>query len=282
MSPMHPTRLAVSLAALIACAGPAAAQGPDPAVPDDTEGIGIFERNGAQVPLDLRFTDETGKAVTLGDYFQGDRPVLLLLVYYACPGVCNALLNGLTESLQGMEWTAGDQFRIVTVSIDPKETSELARSKKLGYIGLYGRPEAADGWAYLIGSQESIEQLAATVGFGYRYQERTGLYTHAASVMVCTPGGKLSRYLNDVVFEPATLQLALTEAAQGTVGSPVQRLMLRWCYMYDPSSGRYVVAARKVMAIGGLVTVLLTAAGLGFLWWRDVGSRARRAVEART
>jgi protein SCO1/2 len=282
MSVTCATRLAASLAAALACAGPVAAQAPDPAVPDDTDGIGIFEKNGAQLPLDLRFTDEAGKPVTLGDYFQGDRPVLMLLVYYACPGVCNALLNGLTESLRGMQWTAGSQFRIVTVSIDPKETPELARNKKLGYVGLYGRPEAADGWAYLVGSQESIEKLAATVGFGYRYQERTGLYTHAASVMVCTPGGKLSLYLNDVTFEPATLQLALTEAAQGTVGSPMQRLMLRWCYMYDPSSGRYVLAARKVMAIGGLVTVLLTAAGLGFLWWRDVGSRAGRAVEART
>lgn len=277
MSAPRPTRLAALLAA--ACAAvPVAAQAIDTSVPNDTDGIGIVERNGAQVPLDLPFTDEAGRAVTLGRYFRGERPVLLLLVYYACPGVCNALLNGLTESLRGMDWTAGAEFRVVTVSIDPRETAELARNKKLGYIGLYDRPEAADGWAWLVGPQASIEQLASTVGFGYRYQERTGLYTHAASVMVCTPDGRLSRYLNDVSFEPETLQLALTEAAQGTVGSPMNRLMLRWCWMYDPSTGRYVVAARKVMAIGGAVTVLLTAALLGWLWWRDVGSR--RAVEA--
>ena len=282
MSATRAARFAALVSAAALCGSAAAFQAAGFSVPDDTTGIGIFEHPGAQVPLDLRFTDEAGRPVTLGDYFRGERPVLLLLVYYRCPGMCNALLNGLTESLRDLEWSAGEQFRIVTVSIDPTESHELAGTKKLGYIGMYGRPAAADGWAFLVGPQESIDSLAATVGFGYRYQERTGLFTHAASVMVCTPGGKLSRYLNSVVIEPSTLQLALTEAAQGAVGSPVQRLMLQWCYMYDPSSGRYIVAARKVMTIGGLVTVLLTAAGLGFLWWRDVGARRVRAVETRT
>src|SRR5262249_42997969 len=262
--PSRPARL-TALAAAAALWGGAAsmAQAPPPGVPpEDTTGIGIFEHLGSQVPLDLAFTDDKGAAVTLRDYFRGDRPVVLLLVYYSCPSMCNDLLNGLTDSLRKLEWTAGDQFRIVTVSIDPRETSELAGNKKLGYIDYYKRPAAADGWAFLTGKQESITALASAVGFGYRYEERTGLFTHAATVMVCTPGGKLSRYINDLVIDPATLKLALTEAAEGTIGSPMQALMLRWCYMYDPSQGRYVVAARKVMAIGGALTVLLTAAGL--------------------
>ncbi len=249
---------------------PAAGQVPD--VPDDTEGIGITERVGEAVPLELVFIDEDGRRVPLREYFGDDRPVMLTLVYYTCPGICNALLNGLAQALSEMEWTAGQQFRIVTVSIDPSETPELAGAKKRSYLGFYDRPEAADGWRFLTGGQAEIEKLAEAVGFGYRYEGGTGLYTHAASLMICTPDGRLSRYLNDVIFEPQTLQLALTEASKGSVGSPMDRLMLTWCDTYDSSSGRYVVAARKVMMIGGAGAALLTLAGVAFLWLRERGA----------
>ncbi len=242
-----------------------------PTDPTDTAGIGIFEKLDDRVPLELQFTDERDNTVTLGDYFDGDKPVVLTLVYYACPGICNALLNGFADTLANMKWTAGDEFEIVTVSIDPTESPALADGKKESYIKLYGRRQAADGWHFLVGEQANIEALAEAVGFGYRYEEGTGLYTHAATLMICTPDGRLSRYLTDVVFEPATLQLALTEAADGTIGTPIERFLLRWCYTYDATSGTYVMAARKVMTIGGGVTVLLTVVGLGLLWRR--GSR---------
>ncbi|TDJ58507.1 MAG: SCO family protein [Planctomycetota bacterium] len=249
-----------------------------PTDPIDTSGIGIFEKLDTQIPMDLEFTDENENTVTLGEYFGGDKPVVLTLVYYTCPGICNALLNGFASTLGDMRWTAGEEFEIVTVSIDPTESPALAQGKKESYIELYGRSQAADGWHFLVGDQDNITKLAEAVGFGYRYEEGTGLYTHAATLMICTPDGRLSRYLTDVVFEPATLQLALTEAADGTIGTPVERFLLRWCYTYDATSGTYVVAARKVMSIGGAVVVLLTVAGLGFLWRRELRTKRHKTV----
>ncbi len=250
-----------------------AAPGQVPTDPTDTSGIGIVEKLNGQVPLELRFTDDAGRSVTLGDYFRGEKPVLLTLVYYTCPGICNALLNGFADTLTRMAWTAGDEFEIVTVSIDPTESYQLADGKKESYIALYGREAAADGWHFLVGDQENITALAEAVGFGYRYEQGTGLYTHAATLMVCTPDGRMSRYLNDVIFEPVTLQLALTEASRGTIGTPVERFLLRWCYTYDPTTGAYVMAARKVMTIVGGVTLILTVAGLGLLWRRELRTK---------
>lgn len=267
----------IAACALLAAGLVCAAASGQAAAPRDTEGIGIFEHLDAQVPLDLRFTGEDGGSVALGELFDGSKPVLLTLVYYRCPGICNALLNGLVFTLNDLEWTAGQEFRIVTVSIDPTESSDLAAGKKRSYLSAYERPGAEEGWRFLVGEQADIETLAETVGFGYRYEQRTGQYTHAATLMVCTPDGRISRYLNDVIFEPQTLQLALTEASQGTIGTPVNRFLLKWCYAYDPSAGKYVVAAQKLMAIGGVVMVLLTAGGLTILWRREL--KARKASQ---
>lgn len=279
VNPPTTTRL-MAITAVLCTAAPGSGQVPTD--PVDTTGIGIFENLNGQVPLDLEFTDDTGSTVRLGDYFDGDKPVLLTLVYYRCPGICNALLNGFAYTLTNMQWSAGDQFEIVTVSIDPTESYELAEGKKESYLDLYERPTAADGWHFLVGEQPQIDALTEAVGFGYRYEDGTGLYTHAASLMICTPDGRLSRYLNDVVFEPETVQLALTEAAQGTIGTPVERFLLRWCYTYDPNSGTYVVAARKVMTIGGGVTLLMTVLGLGFLWRRELRSNRHDRTPARS
>jgi protein SCO1/2 len=246
--------------------------------PPDLADVSITQRPGEAVPLDLRFTDEAGREVALAEYFADSRPVILNLVYYRCPGICNALLNGFTEALKEMDWTAGEQFRVVTVSIDPLETPELAADKKAAYMELYGRPAEA-GWRFLTGREPQIRALADAVGFGYRYEEGTGLYTHAPGIMICTPQGRLSRYLLDVLFEPATLELALVEASSGTVGSPTQKLMLRFCYTYDPTEGRYVVAARKVMAAGGALLVAAVLGGLGALWVREWRTGRHRLAE---
>lgn len=248
--------------------------------PPDADEVGIVERLNQQVPLDVRFTAENGASVTLGEYFNNDRPVVLTLVYYNCPSLCNALLNSFTGTLREIDWTAGEEFEIVTVSIDPSETAQLAAGKKRTYLEEYGRPEAAGGWHFLVGRQPEIQRLAEAVGFGFRYEEGTGLYTHAAGLMILTPDGRLSRYLTDLIFEPQTLRLALVEAAEGTIGTPVQRLLLRFCYTYDPSAGKYVVAARKVMAIGGGLTVLVVLFGLGLLWRRELKTRRSKTTMA--
>lgn len=250
---------------------------PPPESPRDLEAVSIVERLDAPVPLDVPFTDDTGRAVTLADYFGRGRPVILNLVYYRCPGICNELLNSLTATLKEMDWTAGREFEIVTASIDPSEDHDLAASKKATYIAEYGRPSAAGGWHFLTGKKESIEALAAAVGFGYRYEEGTGLFTHAAGLIMCTPDGRAARYLTDVLFEPATVELSLVEASSGKVGTPVQHLLLRFCYVYDATQGRYVVAARRVMTIGGALILTATLAGLCVLWRREVKLRSERS-----
>lgn len=274
------SRAALVAACLLAAGAASAQQRPDE--PADTEGIGITEHLGDRLPLDLPLTDETGARVTLGDFFNDDKPVLFTLVYYRCPAICNALLNGLVYTLNDMEWTAGEEFRIVIVSFDPSETADLADAKKKNYLSSYERDRATadQGWRFLVGEESSTVALAEAVGFGYRYEPRTGLYTHAASLMVCTPDGRLSRYINDVVFEPDTLRLALTEAAEGTIGTPVERFLLKWCYAYDPGAGKYVVAARKMMMIGGALMLLLTFGALGALWRFEAKRHAREKAAA--
>jgi protein SCO1/2 len=270
---------AIWAAACLGAAGAARAQAPTPA-PPDAEGIGITEHLGERLPLELPFTDETGKAVTLGDYFNDDKPVVLTLVYYRCPAICNALLNGMVYSLNDMEWSAGEEFRIVTVSFDPSETHDLADAKKRNYLSQYERDPAPDGWRFLVGEESSTKTLTEAVGFEYRYEPRTGLYTHAATLMICTPDGRLSRYINDVMFEPETLRMALTEASEGTIGTPMERFLLKWCYTYDPGAGKYVVAAQKLMMLGGGAMVLLTFVGLGALWRFESKRLERRKTDA--
>ena len=266
---------AICTAACLLAAGAARAQ-----APTDTEGIGITEHLGERLPLELAFTDERGERVTLGDFFNDGKPVVLTLVYYRCPAICNALLNGMVYTLNDMEWSAGEEFRIVTVSFDPSETHELADAKKRNYLSSYDRDPGTAGWSFLVGEESSTEALAEAVGFSYRYEPRTGLFTHAASLMICTPDGRLSRYINDVMFEPETLRLALTEASQGTIGTPMQRFLLKWCYIYDPGAGKYVVAARKLMIFGGGAMVLLTFVALGVLWRFESKRLERRTSNA--
>lgn len=237
-------------------------------MPAALAGVGIEERPGATLPLDLPFVDSEGRAVRLGAYFGGERPVLLMLVYYRCPMLCGLLFNGVVEGLRGLAWTPGRQFDIVTVSIDPLETPTLARLKKQNYLQMYARPEAAPGWHFLTGREADIRALAEAVGFGYRWVEERQEYAHAAAVMVATPDGRLSRYLYGLLYDGRTLRLALTEAGQGRVGSTADRLLL-YCFHYDANAGRFVVAAANVMRLGAFATVAVLGVWLGGWWLRE-------------
>jgi protein SCO1/2 len=246
---------------------------PAPAALQD---VGVTEHLDAVLPLDLGFVDENGKAVTLRQYFGGDRPVLLTLNYYRCPMLCTLQLNGLVEGLANMPWTPGDQFEIVTVSIDPKETPQLARLKKQNYMADYGRPQAAPGWHFLTSPQEqSVARLAEAVGFRYAYDAETDQYAHAAAAMVCTPDGRMSRYLYGIEYHPQTLKLSLLEAGEGKIGSTFDQMLL-FCYHYDAGRGRYAPAAMNIMRAGGAVTVMVLGAVLLTYWLRE--SRRRRAA----
>ncbi len=267
--------LAVVLAAVAAgVASPAAAR-TEP-LPKELEGVGITEHPGAQVPLDLEFTAEDGTPVRLSQYITGKRPVILTLNYYRCPMLCTLLLNGLSDGLKELAWTPGKEFEVVTVSIDPTETSKLAMLKKESYITELGRPGAAAGWHFLTGKEPNIKALASSVGFGYRYDEERQQYAHAAGIFLLTPGGRVARVLYGVAFDPATLKLGLTEAGRGKVGSATDQFLL-YCYHYDSNAGRYVVAASNIMRLGGLATAVVVGVWLFAAWRRG----AHPSVQAR-
>ncbi|MFZ5788360.1 MAG: SCO family protein [Acidobacteriota bacterium] len=262
--------LVVAVAAALALAGvtPVFAQRQEP-LPRDLEGVGIEERLGVAIPLDLEFTDESGGRVRLGDFF-GRRPVVLTLNYYECPMLCTLQLNGLIEGIGQLPWTPGDEFEIVTVSINPLETPTLARLKKQAYLSELAKPGAASGWHFLVGSEANIRALADTVGFRYRYNEERREYVHAAGIMVATPSGILARYLYGVVYEPKSLRLAVLEAGEGKVGSAAEQFLL-YCFHYDAEAGRYVVAASNVMRAAGGLTALVLGIWLATAWLRGSG-----------
>jgi len=237
-------------------------------VPKQLARVGVDEKLDAALPLSVVFKDDAGRDVTLGSYFRPGHPVLLTLNYFRCPMLCTLELNGLVAGLKGLAWTPGDEFTVVTVSFDPRETAELARAKKATYLEDLGRPSAEAGWHFLTGSQASIDALTKAVGFSYEYDKDTDQYGHAAVVMLATPEGRVARYLYGVVFEPATLKLGLLEASKGTIGSTWERFIL-YCYHYDAEQGRYALAAQSIMRAGGALTVLVLGCAIGGFWLRD-------------
>jgi protein SCO1/2 len=251
------SKTAAVFAVAIALASSAAAQAlPEP--PESTAAakqteiqkqVGIDQRLNAQVPLDLVFTDETGREVRLGEYF-GKRPVVLALVYYECPMLCTEVLNGLTSAIGVLNFEVGREFDIVAVSFNPKEGPELAAQKKQNYVKRYGRPQSVAGWHFLTGKEESIRTLTETVGFRYVYLPENGQYAHGAAVEVLTPRGVISRYFYGIEYSPRDLRFGLMEASEERIGSPVDQVLLL-CYHYDPTTGRYAAAILRMVRIGG-------------------------------
>ncbi|MBI4125875.1 MAG: SCO family protein [Deltaproteobacteria bacterium] len=231
------------------------------------EAVGITEQPGAQISLDVPFTDEEGKEAPLSRFFDGRHPVVLIFAYYECPNLCGLLLNGFLQTLAQMSWTAGENFQVVTLSIDPKETTDLAALKKKAYLEKYGRPGVEDGWHFLTGKEENIKKVAGEAGFGFKYDADQKQYAHGAGIFVLTPEGKISRTLYGIEFNPRDVKLALLEAAEGKIGNVVDKLML-FCYHYDPKGRKYALFATNLMKGAGAVTVL----GLAFL----VAGLARR------
>lgn len=239
------------------------------AVPDELKDSGVIEHLGADIaPADYRLTDEEGRSVQLSDFFKRGKPVLLTLVYYQCPNLCNFMLNGLVSSLKSLDWSVGDQFDIVAVSIDPTETPELARRKKEAYLRAYGRMSAEVGWHFLTGSEDQVRKLAAAVGFGYKFVPEEKQYAHSAVIPVLTSSGVISRYLYGIEFRKSDLRLAVLEASHGKVGSVVDRLLL-FCYRYDPKTRKYSVYLNSLMQVGCGLTVLIFGGYLAIFWRRQ-------------
>lgn len=237
-------------------------------VPGALEEVGVVEHLDAKLPLEATFFDEDGERVTLGSFFDGERPVILTLNYYRCPMLCGLMLNGVVDGFEAMDWTPGVEFDVVTISINPLETPALAREKKQNYLKRLGRPEAGRGWHFLTGYEPQIDRVAEAVGFSYTYDPETGEYAHAAAIFVATPDGRVARYLYGIEYPARTLKFALLEASEGTIGSTLDQLIL-YCYHYDPSSRRYSPVAMNIMRLGGVATAGVLGIVLGAFWFRE-------------
>jgi len=242
--------------------------------------VKIEQRLNEQLPLDLQFKDETGRTVELREYFNRSKPVILSLVFYKCPMLCNQILSGLLAGLRAQSFNVGREFEVLTISFDPRETPELAAEKKESYIQRYNRPGAEKGWHFLTGDQENIARLTEAVGFHYNYDEKTNQFAHASGIMLLTPQGKLSRYFYGIEYNARDLRLGLIEASDNKIGSMVDQLLL-YCYHYDPATGRYGPIVMNIMRLGGVVTVLGIGALLLVLRWRNGkhgGAETRQSV----
>jgi protein SCO1/2 len=216
-------------------------------------GIAIEQRLNEAIPGDLSFRDEVGRPVVLSDYF-GSRPIVLALVYYNCPMLCTEVLNGLVSALRVVSLTAGRDFDVVVVSFDPREKPADAAAKKIAYVGRYGRPGSDRGWHFLTGAPEAIGALARSVGFRYRFDADQNQFAHASAVYVLTPAGRLSRYFLGIEYAPRDLRLALVEASESRIGTPVDRLLL-YCFHYDPKAGKYSATIVTIVRAAGIATL---------------------------
>lgn len=237
-------------------------------LPSVFDEVGIDERLGQTLPLDTPFEDETGRAVVLGDYFDGDRPVILNLVYHECPMLCSLLLTEFTRTLTEMEWQPGAEYDVVTVSFSATEDPTIASRAKERYLGQLGNPEAGAGWHFLTGEQESITALASALGFRYRWVESSQEFAHPAAIIFASGEGVITRYIHGMGYPPADVRKALVEASEGKVGTTVDRILL-YCYQYDAEANSYVLHARNLMKLGGLGTLLLLGIGLAIFWRRE-------------
>jgi protein SCO1/2 len=240
---------------------------PTSARPGILSKIAIDQQIGSQVPSDISFVDDNGRPVKIGDYF-GKRPVVLALVYYECPMLCTQVLNGLVSALGVLSFEAGREFDVVAVSFNPKEGPGLASQKKASYIERYGRPQAAGGWHFLTGTQESITRLTDAVGFKYEYDPKIEQFAHGAAIELLTPKGTIAKYYYGIEFSPRDLRLGIIEASDEHIGTVIDDVLL-FCYHYDPSSGKYGASVLGIVRAGGIATVLAFAIFLTVSLRRD-------------
>ena len=234
--------------------------------PPGLTNVGIEQRLDQQIPLDLVFRDEAGKAIRLNDYF-GRKPVILNLVYYQCPMLCSEVLSGLTGALRVLKFDIGKDFDVLTVSFDPEDTPEMAAAKKAEYLKRYKRAGAESGWHFLTGTQESITALTRAVGFQYQYDSRTGQFAHATAIMVLTPEGRVSQYYYGVEFAPKDLRLGLVQASDRKIGNVVDAVLL-YCYHYDPATGKYGAVIARILRLAAMATILVMGLALVVLFRR--------------
>lgn len=274
---MNCTRLISGVFALLLSASVATAQ----AVPTNTgpaaqnmplvlQNVGFEPQLNAHLPLDLAFRDETGRNVQLRDYFT-QKPVLLALVYYGCPMLCNQTEQGVVGALRMLSFNPGRDYEVVFVSFDPRESPDMAAQKKESAMTHFRRPETASGWHFLTGSKESIDALTKSANFRYSFDQKSNLFAHASGIMLLTPDGRISRYFYGVEYPSRDVRLGLVDASAGKIGTPVDRALL-FCYQYDPTSARYSASILKIIRLAGVLTILALVTGMLIFRRRDIAA----------
>lgn len=246
---------------------------------EEYEGVGIDRKHGDSVPRDLTFTDHTGQEVTLGQYFDGERPVLLNLVYHDCPMLCGLLMNGVTTTIGDLEWTPGDEYTVLTVSFNPRETFEQAAEQRERYLDQLGREGAADGWHFLTGDAENIDALTDAVGFNLRWIESKQEFAHPTTYVFLSGEGTVSQYIHGMQLPQSDTRQALVEASNGKIGSPVDLVML-YCFQFDPNANTYTADAFNLMKIASVLTVLVLG-GMLYVFWRREKKHVDDQLEGR-
>ena len=268
---------AVVAALLVAFAAPSAR-----ALEKLPDSVGVVENLGERVPRDLVFTDQNGKQVTIGDYLGDGKPVLIALVYYKCALLCSLTLNGVVGALRQQTWKLGEQYRVITVSFDPEEKTEIAAQKQRGYLGQLGLHPEEHGkdWPFLTGDKKNIDALAHALGFKFRWDDVNKSWDHTAAIMALSPDGKITRYLYGVQYPPNDVRMALFEAADGKVGTTFERALLR-CYAYDTSTKSYRVLATRFMQGGALLVLAALVTFLTFMWRRELHQARAQSDQAK-
>ncbi len=237
-------------------------------LPSQLQNVGFEPLLNAQLPLDLAFRDESGREVTLREY-SGQRPVVLALVYYGCPMLCNQVEMGVVGTLKMLSFTPGRDYEVVFVSFDPRENPAMAAQKKESAMSHFGRRETASGWHFLTGSQESIAALTKAANFRYSFDTRINIFAHASGIMLLTPDGRISRYFYGVEYPSRDVRLGLVDASAGKIGTPIDRLLL-YCFEYNPESARYSATILKIIRLGGLLTIVTIVAAILLFRRRDL------------
>jgi protein SCO1/2 len=243
-------------------------------VPEEIKNVGIDEKIGQTIDLNIQVTDDNGKKVSLASFFHPHKPILLSPMYYSCPGLCSFHFNGVIDTLKKIDWNPGEKFQVIAFSFDAKENapdkSDLAAKKKANYMKLYGRPGTENGFHFVTADQENIDKLMKAVGFRYKWNEKIGEWAHVSAAIMISPEGKITRYLHGIEFNPQDMKFALNETANGKIGNIVDSVLL-YCFKFDQHQSKYGLQVFRVMQIAGAFMILLLA-----IWLLPVLFKARR------
>jgi protein SCO1 len=272
---MNCNRSIISTAALLALSFAAAAQTiPDnvgkasSGLPAQLQNVGFEPQLNAQMPLDVNFRDESGRDVQLREFF-GRKPVVLALVYYGCPMLCNQVEMGVVGSLKMLSFSPASDYEVIFVSFDPRETPDMAAKKKAAALVRFGRPETAAGWHFLTGREESVRAVTSAANFRYSFDEKHDLFAHASGIMLLTPDGRISRYFYGVEYPSRDVRLGLVDASAGKIGTPIDHLLL-FCFQYNPETARYSATVLRIVRLGGILTIFTIVAGILIFRRRDI------------